>query len=175
VDHADHVQLIREGVEGGGTAWADLGSGEGAFTLALADILGATGSIVTVDRDGRALQVQLRRLADAFPGTSVTPLVADFTRPLDLPPLDGIVMANSLHFVRDKPAVLRQVRDALQPGGRLVLVEYEADHGNPWVPYPLTFCSWAMLAATAGFRDTRQLGSVPSRFLGSIYSALSLR
>ena len=175
MDHADHVRLIREGVEGGGTAWADLGSGEGAFTLALADILGAAGSIITVDRDGRALQVQLRRFAEAFPRTSVTPLVADFTRPLGLPPLDGIVMANSLHFVRDKPAVLRQVRDALRPAGRLVLVEYEADHGNPWVPYPLTFRSWATLAAAAGFRDTRQLGSVPSRFLGSIYSALSLR
>ena len=175
MDHADHVRLIRGGVEGGGSAWADLGSGEGAFTLALADILGAVGSIVTVDRDGRALQVQLRRLAEAFPGTSVTPLVADFTRPLGLPPLDGIVMANSLHFVRDKLPVLRHVRDALRPAGRLVLVEYEADHGNPWVPYPLTFRSWAALAATAGFRDTRQLGSVPSRFLGSIWSALSLR
>ena len=175
MDHADHVRLIREGVEGGGTAWADFGSGEGAFTLALADILGAAGSIITVDRDGRALQVQLRRFAEAFPRTSVTPLVAAFTRPLGLPPLDGIVMANSLHFVREKPAVLHQVRDALRPAGRLVLVEYEADHGNPWVPYPLTFRSWATLAAAAGFRDTRQLGSVPSRFLGSIYSALSLR
>jgi len=175
MDHADHVRLIREGIEGGGTAWADLGSGEGAFTLALADILGAAGSIVTVDRDGRALQVQLRRFAEAFPRTSVTPLVADFTRPLGLPPLDGIVMANSLHFVRDKLPVLRQVHDSLRPGGRLVLVEYEADHGNPWVPYPLTFRSWAARAATAGFRDTRQLGSVPSRFLGSIYSALSFR
>ena len=66
MDHADHVRLIRGGVEGGGSAWADLGSGEGAFTLALADVLGAAGSIVTVDRDGRPLQVQLRRLAEAF-------------------------------------------------------------------------------------------------------------
>ncbi len=175
MDHADHVRLIREGVEGGGTSWADLGSGEGAFTLALADILGASGSIITVDTDGRALQVQLRRLADAFPGTRVTPLVADFTHPLRLPPLDGIVMANSLHFVRDKIAVLGLVRESLRPGGRLVLVEYDADHGNPWVPYPLTFRSWAALAKAAGFRDTRRLGSVPSRFLGSIYSALSIR
>ncbi len=116
-----------------------------------------------------------RRLADSFAGVRVTPLVADFTHPMGLPPLDGIVMANSLHFVRDKLAVLRQVRDSLRPAGRLVLVEYEADHGNPWVPYPLTFRSWATLAATAGFRETRQLGSVPSRFLGSIYSAVSLR
>ena len=175
MDHRDHVGLLREGVHGGGPAWADLGSGEGAFTLALADLLGPTGSIHTVDKDGRALQVQLRVLHDAFPGVDVTSHVADFRLPLELPSLDGIVMANSLHFQRDKVAVLRLVRDYLRPGGRLVLVEYDTDHGNPWVPYPISFHSWLTLAAEAGFRDTRRLASVPSRFLGSIYSALSLR
>ncbi len=175
MDHRDHVGLLREGVVGGGKAWADLGSGEGAFTLALADLLGPTGYIHTVDRDGRALQVQLRALRDAFPHVSVTALVADFTRPLELPPLDGIVMANSLHFERDKVAVLRRVGSYLRPGGRLVLVEYDTDHGNPWVPFPLSFRSWAGVAAQAGFRDTRRLASVPSRFLGSIYSAISIQ
>jgi hypothetical protein len=67
------------------------------------------------------------------------------------------------------------VRGYLRPGGRLVLVEYDSDHGNPWVPYPLSFGSWRTLAAEAGFRDTRRLASIPSRFLGSIYSALSTR
>jgi SAM-dependent methyltransferase len=95
--------------------------------------------------------------------------------PLELPPLDGIVMANSFHFERDKLAVLRLVRGYLRPAGRLVLVEYDTDHGNPWVPFPLSFGTWATLAAEAGFRETGRLASVPSRFLGSIYSALSLR
>ena len=175
MDHADHVRLLREGVHGGGATWADLGSGEGAFTLALADLLGQTGTIHTVDRDRRALQVQLPRVRSAFPGVSLTPVVADFTHPLELPPLDGSVMANSLHFERDKLAVLGLVQRYLRPAGRLVLVEYDTDHGNPWVPYPLSFRSWAALAAEAGFRETRLLASVPSRFLGSIYSAVSLR
>jgi SAM-dependent methyltransferase len=174
VDHADHVRLIRDGVVGGGTSWADLGSGEGAFTLALADLLGPGGSIHSVDRDRRALQVQLERLRGSFPGVSVTPITADFTGPIELPPLDGIVMANSLHFVRDKGPVLELVRSYLRPGGRLVLVEYGADRGNPWVPYPLSFATWSKLAAAAGFRETRQLATVPSRFLGSIYSSLSI-
>jgi ubiquinone/menaquinone biosynthesis C-methylase UbiE len=174
VDHADHVRLIRNGVSGGGTNWADLGSGEGAFTLAVADLLGPSGSIHTVDRDPGALEVQLPRLRDAFPDVTVTPIVADFTMPIELPPLDGIVMANSLHFVRDKAPVLELVRGYLRPGGRLVLVEYGADRGNPYVPFPLSFATWSALAAAAGFRDTRQLASVPSRFLGSIYSALSI-
>jgi hypothetical protein len=84
-------------------------------------------------------------------------------------------MANSLHFERDKLAVLRLVGSQLRPAGRLVLVEYDTDHGNPWVPFPLSYRSWARLAEEAGFRDTRRLASVPSRFLGSIYSALSVR
>ncbi len=175
MDHHDHLRLLRDGVEGGGEAWADLGSGEGAFTLALADLLGPAGTIHSVDRNGRALDVQLRALHDAFPNVSVTPLIADFSRPLELPILDGLVMANSLHFERDKSAVLGLVRGYLRPGGRLVLVEYDADQGNPWVPYPLSFGTWAKLAEQVGFRDTRRLAAAPSRFLGSIYSALSLR
>jgi ubiquinone/menaquinone biosynthesis C-methylase UbiE len=175
MDHRDHVGLLREGVLGGGKTWADLGSGEGAFTLALADLLGPNGSIHSVDRDGRALHVQIQALRDAFPNVRITPLVADFTKPLALPPLDGIVMANSLHFELDKLAVLRLVGGYLRPAGRLVLVEYDTDHGNPWVPFPLSFRTWVTVAAEAGFRETLQLASVPSRFLGSIYSALSVR
>jgi ubiquinone/menaquinone biosynthesis C-methylase UbiE len=175
VDHTDHVRLIRDGILGGGATWADLGSGDGAFTLALADILGPAGWIHSVDRDAYALEVQSRRLRAGFPDVRVVQLVADFTTPLDLPPLDGILMANSLHFQRDSGAVLRLVRGYLRPAGRLVVVEYDTDRGNRWVPFPFSYRSWTTLAAEAGFCDTRRLASVPSRFLGSIYSALSVR
>jgi len=175
MDHGDHVRLIRAGVEGAGPVWADLGSGEGAFTLALADVLGSTGTIHTVDRDRRALDVQLRTLRDRYPAVTVVPHVADFTGLIEIPPLDGVVMANSLHFARQKLDVLRLVRGYLKPGGRFVLVEYGADRGNPWVPYPLSFPTWSRLAAEAGFVETQLLETVPSRFLGSIYSAVSHR
>jgi SAM-dependent methyltransferase len=175
MDHADHVRLIARGMAGGGTTWADLGSGNGAFTLALADLLGPTGTIWSVDRDASALREQARALDGRFPGPDLRQLVADFTEALDLPLVDGVVMANSLHFVRDKLPVLRLVRGYLRDGGRLVLVEYDADHGNPWVPYPLSFATWSDLASAAGFVGTHRLHAVPSRFLGSIYSALSLR
>ena len=175
MDHDDHVRLLRDGVMGGGPRWADLGSGDGAFTLALADLLGPNGSIHSVDRDSHALKVQARRLSESFPDVASTTIAADFTRPLDLPLQDGIVMANSLHFERDQLAVLRLVRGYLRPAGRLVIVEYDTDHGNQWVPFAVSFGSWAAMAAEAGFRDTRRLASVPSRFLGSIYSALSIR
>jgi SAM-dependent methyltransferase len=108
-----------------------------------------------------------------FPATRLDVVVADFTRPLTISSLDGVVMANSLHFVRDKRPVLDAVRAMLLPGGVLILVEYGADRGNPWVPHPISYPRWEQLAAQSGFENTRMLGSIPSRFLGSIYSAVS--
>jgi hypothetical protein len=61
----------------------------------------------------------------------------------------------------------------LRRGGSLVIVEYGADTGNPWVPYPFTFERWVPMAEQAGFEGTRLLRTVPSRWLGSMYSAVS--
>lgn len=108
-----------------------------------------------------------------FPDASVEYISADFTQKLDLPPLDGIVMANSLHFVRRKEPVLQLVRGYLKPGGRLLLVEYNADRGNMWVPYPLSYGTWEKLASS--FSQTQLLARVPSRYFGEIYSAMSVK
>src|SRR4051812_16028073 len=175
MDHADHVRLIEDGVRDHGGTWADLGSGHGAFTLALADILGPGAEIVSVDRDRGALAAQRGELSRRFPDARVDYRVADFSAPLDLSALDGIVMANSLHFVRDadKPLVLERLLRHLRPRGRFILVEYDADAGNHWVPYPLSFATWRRAAATVGLSEPRLIGRVPSRFLGAIYAALA--
>jgi ubiquinone/menaquinone biosynthesis C-methylase UbiE len=173
MNHADLVALIQEGVAEQGGSWADLGSGEGAFTLALADLLGPGAHITAVDRDASALQELAIQMGKRFSKVAVETKVADFTRPLRLSGLDGIVMANSLHFVRDKGPVLEAVRSMLRPGGKLVIVEYGTDRGNPWVPHPFTFERWTQMAAQAGFEKTRLLQTIPSRHLGSMYSAIS--
>jgi len=171
--HADHVHLLRGGVPGPGGIWADLGSGTGAFTLALAELVSPGGTIYSVDRDHGALREQEQALREGFPTITMHYLAADFTRQLDLPPLDGVVMANSLHFVRDKGPVLALVRSYLKLDGRLLLIEYNADRGNPWVPYPLSYPTWERVARQAGFGETRLLMRVPSRFLGEIFAAVS--
>lgn len=173
MQHQDHVALLRDGIAGPGGVWADLGSGTGAFTLALADLIGPTGEIYSVDKDRGSLKEQERSMRARFPAVTVHYLAADFSRTLELPPLDGVVMANSLHYQRDKDAVLRLVRGYLRPGGRLLLVEYNADRGNPWVPYPLSYSTWETVARRNGFAETKLLARVPSRFLNEMYSALS--
>ncbi len=174
MNHEELLNFLRDGIPDKGGSWADLGSGAGAFTLALADLLGPSAHIYSVDRDKGALREQERAMHDRFPGISVHYIVADFTRKLDLPTLDGIVMANSLHFVREKNAALQLIRGYLRPDGCLILVEYNADRGNMWVPYPLSYRTWEGLARQNGFVETRLLFTRPSRFLGEMYSAVSL-
>jgi ubiquinone/menaquinone biosynthesis C-methylase UbiE len=170
VNDQDLIELLRLGVTADGGEWADLGCGAGAFTLALR-ALAPNARIRAVDKDAGAL----RRLQQAAASDQNLCLIqADFTRPLDLPQLDGIVMANSLHFVRDKRPVLALVRGYLKRSGRLILIEYDADRGNPWVPYPISFESWSRIAPENGFIETQFLHRAPSRHLGGIYSALSL-
>ena len=176
MDHADHVALLRAAVEPGGT-WADVGAGSGAFTLALAELLGPGGRIIAVDRDAGALARNADAVGARFPAVALETRVADFTRALDLPPLDGLVAANSLHFVaRDRQVeVIRGLAGLLRPGGRFVVVEYDADRGNPWVPNPFSDASWRRLATSAGLVEARSTGRVPSRFLAAIYSAMAVR
>ena len=189
MDHADHVRLLRDGVVAAREdirypneiadpdeigVWADLGAGAGAFTLALADLLPAGSTIHAVDKDKGALAENERAYARFARGRELPVLqthAADFTRGVSLPPLDGIVMANSLHFVKDKAPVLARVRALLKPNAPLILVEYDADSGNPWVPYPLSFETWRKIAEANGFAQPRLLDTEPSRFLRRIYSA----
>lgn len=173
MNHRDHVALIQRGVRPGGT-WAELGSGRGAFTAALAELLGPGSTLFAVDRDGRALDHLSSAVTSRYPGIELHAVRADFTGPLAfLPPLDGLLLANALHFVAEKGPLLASLRGQLLPQGRLLIVEYDTDRGNRWVPYPFSFDTWRRLAEEAGFAGTELLGTHPSRFLGRFYAALS--
>jgi ubiquinone/menaquinone biosynthesis C-methylase UbiE len=176
MDHRDHVNLLRPAGISPGGIWADLGAGSGAFTLALRELLGSGASIYAVDKDQRRLDELKRAYQARFGDTQDVHLIhADFTHGLDLPPLDGVVMANALHFFKDKEKVLWHVRAFLKPGGALLLVEYDVDSGNLWVPHPLTFQTYRALAPRAGFTEPRLLAKHPSSFLGEFYSAAAYK
>ncbi len=175
MDHADHVRLLKKGIQKTGGIWADFGSGHGAFTMALADLLGPESQIHSVDRDPTALTRQRALMASRYPGTNLVIYEADFTEPLDLPQLDGLLIANALHFLPQKDAAVMRLSDYLRPGGRFLVVEYDTDRGNRWVPHPFTYVGWQAIALRCGLIETRLLATVPSSFLGRFFSALSRR
>ena len=174
--HEDHVHLLQHADLNPGGIWADLGAGSGAFTLALRELVGPDAILYAVDRD----RTRLNELEGAYRARfgdikNLHIVAAYFSRALDLPPLDGILMANSLHYFKDKEKILRQVRNLLKPGGILLLVEYNVDSGNPWVPYPLSFESFYAFAPRAGFSEPRLLAKRPSSFLRELYSAIAYK
>jgi trans-aconitate methyltransferase len=88
----------------GPTTWADLGCGDGTFTLALADVLAAGSAIHAMDRDGSAL----RKIPSVHNAVRITTHHGDFTKQTwPFADLDGILMANSLHYVDDQAAFIR--------------------------------------------------------------------
>jgi ubiquinone/menaquinone biosynthesis C-methylase UbiE len=174
MNHSDHVNLLKPaGLEPGGS-WADLGAGSGAFTLALRELVGPTANIYAVDKDRRSLNDLEKAYRDRFGSTDRLHLIPeDFSHRLDLPQVDGVVMANSLHYFKEKEKIMQHVGTFLKPEGTLLLVEYNVDSGNPWVPYPLSFTTFQALALRTGFTEPRLLGIIPSRFLREFYSAMT--
>lgn len=175
MDRAEMVALIRDGVPGSGGTWADLGAGTGNFTWALRELLGPQGAIYAVDRDARSIARQRELLVLAGPGAAIHPLQADFTGSLDLPALDGVLMANALHFVRDQAAVLAHVAAYLRPGGVFLLVEYDVRAEMRWIPFPLPFERFRSLAAEAMLSEAALLGARRSPSSGIVMYACAAR
>jgi SAM-dependent methyltransferase len=174
VNDGDALALLRAAVPAAeGEVWADLGAGDGVFTRALAALVGPGGHVFAVDEDARALSAVRAWAASA--AAAVTVLRADVTKPLPLPPLDGVVMGNVLHFVADAEAVLPCIVGVLKPGGRFVLIEYEGRRPGPWVPHPVSFARFHQLAAAAGLTEPRIAARRPSRYGGEIYVAVAER
>lgn len=172
-----------------GSFWADLGAGSGTFTFALAELLGADGRVVAVDREHAAVESLRRGLTSrgglADDGTAqrptpesavVVPARGDFREPstiseLRYATLDGALFANSLHFDPDPGATLRRVADALTADGRVVVVEYQDRPPNPWVPHPLPVDRLEEVAAEEGLGVPRVVGERPSSYGGVLYCA----
>ena len=169
----DAIALIRSSVAGHEGVWADLGAGRGTFTRALAQILGAESRIYAVDSDAPAI-AELNSWA-ATQAPNVTAIEGDFTKEVDLPPLDGILLANALHFVKDRTGVLARLVKRLSPEGRVVILEYDKRSPSRWVPYPISIADLPALAKAAGLTRFRVAESRPSNYEGIIYTAFADR
>ena len=140
--------------------WADLGCGDGTFTVALASLLPAGSTVHAIDSDTRALARVPARHRDV----TIVSHAGDFTVfPWPFDGLDGVLMANALHYVREQGAFLREMDGALRRR-RMLLVEYDTTRGNAWVPYPISQPSAIELFKSAGYGEATKLGRKRSVF-----------
>src|SRR5262245_15955721 len=111
MEKAEAVQLIRQGVIAEKSNWADLGCGDGMFTLALSSLISRGSVIYAVDSNSRALAKVL-----SVPQIKIEKIKANFEKDhLSLSNLDGILMANSIHFVKDKHSFIQKAKAWLKP------------------------------------------------------------
>lgn len=173
MDSRDAAQLIAPAIEAG-QRWADLGAGTGTFTAALARLLGPSGAVYAVEQDATATSA-LEALAreDEPESSSIVVMRGDFTKTLELPPLDGALLANALHFVdaRAQADVLRRVASGLVSDGALVVVEYDDRPPSRWVPFPVSLRRLAAVTAEAQLGVPQPIGRHRSIFGGSMYAA----
>jgi len=167
----DAVELITPALRPSqaGKVWADLGSGDGLFARALATLLGSGSTIHAVDRSRETIE-------SSFDGNSIVFHQLDFNEDiLPFAQLDGILMANSIHFVKDKLTLLSRLRNLLRKDGQLLIVEYELDKGNAWVPHPVPRASLEAQLAESGFKKIRLIGERQSIYGGQrMYACVAL-
>ncbi|MEM7372619.1 MAG: class I SAM-dependent methyltransferase [Bacteroidota bacterium] len=170
--HQEAVALIEHAEIRPGESWADLGAGQGRFSFAMADLLGENGVVYAVDRDGKALQNISAQHQKSW--AEIRLIEQDFTQALQFKGLDGVLMANALHYVRDQAAFLARLKPQTGKQRRIILIEYDTDQGNPWVPYPVSFSKFGMLAKQAGLTAPQKIGSQQSRYgYREMYAAVS--
>lgn len=169
---SEAISLIQNGHFSGqeSSRWADLGCGSGLFTFALANLLSAGSTVYAVDKNPVNFDVRLQPAS-----IRILSMQLDFEKDaLPFQHLDGILMANSLHYVLDKPALISKLSGVLKPNGRFLIVEYDTDTPvQHWVPYPVSFQSLVKLFEDAGYKTVRKLGERPSVFgRAEMYAAL---
>ncbi|HMB89269.1 MAG TPA: class I SAM-dependent methyltransferase [Rhodothermales bacterium] len=179
MDLSDALTLLRPAFPASpvGGRWVDFGAGTGLFTQALAMLLGPETTILAIDRDVHALAT-LRKKPPASPhAASIQPLVADMQDLTALDnatdqPLDGVLFANSLHFIEAAIPLLEDVAQRLRPSGRVVIVEYDRSGSSQWVPYPISQDRLELFAEQLPFASPRFVSTLPSAFGGQMYCAV---
>lgn len=147
--------------------WADLGCGDGLFTLALTHLLPQGSVVYAIDKNEHALKT-----VTAEDGIMLKKYQLDFVDDeLPVKGLDGILMANSFHYVNNKKKFISKVFQSLKRDGSLIIVEYDTDIPNNWVPYPISFENLKTFFA-AYQCATEKIHEIQSVYQRGIYSAI---
>ena len=123
------LQII--GITAGSTV-ADIGAGSGYFTERLARLVGPSGRVIASDIQKGMLDLIAQRVARARL-SNVTLVLGEPANPrLVKESIDLALMVDVYHELGDPQTVLRHIREALKPRGRLVLIEYKGE--DPTIP-----------------------------------------
>ena len=151
--------------------WADLGCGDGLFTRTLATLMGDNSTIYAIDKTEQKMPDSPNDSID------IRFIQADFELDaFEVPVLDGILMANSLHYIKDKAALVTKLLGKMTPMGQFLIVEYDTMLANPYVPYPIDWTNLRALFEEVGFLNVTRLGEKPSIFgRVNLYAAAAAR
>jgi ubiquinone/menaquinone biosynthesis C-methylase UbiE len=150
-----------------GASVADIGAGSGYITVKLAARVGPTGQVFANDLQPQMLQMLAKRLADRHI-TNVTLVQGTIDDP-KLPPasVDLELMVDVYHEFSQPQAMLRHLREALKPGGRLVLLEYRKE--DPTIPirleHKMTIAEAKLEVETEGFTLSKVDESLPRQHI----------
>ena len=131
-----------------GMSVADIGAGEGYYTVRLSQRVGAKGRVLAEDIDPSAIQRLGRRVEhERLDNISIrTGSPEDAKLPANS--FDRIMMVHMYHEVGEPYAFLWYLRPALKPGGQVVVVDVDRPTDQHGIPPRLLFCEFGAL----GFR-----------------------
>jgi ubiquinone/menaquinone biosynthesis C-methylase UbiE len=114
-----------------GAAVADIGAGAGWFTIRLARRVGPNGIVYAQDVQRQMLDAVRRRVAREGLTNVETRLGSGSMPNLPGRSLDAVLVVDVYPEVEDRVTFLRNLADALKPGGRLGIVNYKPGRGGP--------------------------------------------
>jgi len=113
---------------------ADVGAGSGVLTGPLALATGPRGVVYASDID-QGLLTHIDQRARSSRLVNVKTVLGTFTDPKLPEPVDLALMNDVLHHVQDRAAYLKTLASQMKRGGRLAIVDYQAESsphkGNP--------------------------------------------
>ncbi|HSG33797.1 MAG TPA: class I SAM-dependent methyltransferase [Sphingomonadaceae bacterium] len=133
------MELAR--IESGMTV-ADIGAGEGYYTVRLAAQVGPTGRVLAQDINAVALQRLGSRVErEGLDNVSIKPGAQDDPR-LPANSFDRIFMVHMYHEITEPYAFLWRLRPALKEGGQVIVVDVDRPTDQHGIPPKLLFCEF---------------------------------
>ena len=134
--------IERSGIEPGMTV-IDLGCGSGAFTTAVARVVGEQGRVYAVDIQPAMLQ-QLKRKLLKPENRDIRNIELKEASAYELPfedeSIDLVYMVTVLMEIPDRGKALREIRRVLKAGGTLAATEFLPDPDYPWRSTVIKIC-----------------------------------